>query len=172
MNIVRILGTTVLLLSASCGSGDEGGGASGDPQLPTVTSEAALASWIAEAHYKNWKCEAAVHDARSPSPHGKNRICSNDIASAHGNGEYPVGAASVKELYDQSGANVSGYSVAVKVAAGGGEAWHWYEAVGSRVLANGRGSEGPPKTVCVGCHAGAGIDAEHSGHDLVYTQVR
>ena len=30
----------------------------------------------------------------------------------------------------------------------------------------------PPKDVCVSCHARAGSDEAHSGHDFVYTQVR
>lgn len=31
---------------------------------------------------------------------------------------------------------------------------------------------GPAEDICVGCHMGAGMDADHPGHDFVYTQVK
>ena len=31
---------------------------------------------------------------------------------------------------------------------------------------------GPAADICVGCHMATGIDADHSGHDYVYTQVK
>ncbi len=39
------------------------------------------------------------------------------------------------------------------------------------IVADGLGSSGPAMMICVGCHAAAGIDAMHPGHDYVYTQV-
>lgn len=174
------------LMSASCGDSEGGGGAGAgaagggaggepslepDPQTPPQ-SAAAVASWIAEGHYQGWHCEPESHEARPPSPHGVNRVCSNDLASAHGSGEYPVGAASVKELFDDEGTNVVGHAVSLHVSAGpSGATWYWYEQLTSGVVADGLGDEGTPRTVCVGCHQGAGSDAAHSGHDLVYTQV-
>jgi hypothetical protein len=123
--------------------------------------------------YKQWKCEPEAHDGRSPSPHGKNRVCSNARLSAAGAGEYPVDAASVKELFAADGVTVSGYGVARHVKSGStGDTWYWYERTASGVVADGTGEAGSPKTVCVACHAGAGSDAMHSGHDFVYTQVQ
>ena len=45
-------------------------------------------------------------------------------------------------------------------------------SLGWGVVADGLGTSGPPQSICVGCHAGAGSDSAHSGHDLVYTQVK
>jgi hypothetical protein len=113
------------------------------------------------------------------SPHGKNRVCSNDLAagfSGKAGDERPLGTASVKELYDDD-SQLAGYSVAVKVGAqsSGGAAWYWYERVPtSGVVANGLGDSGTPKSVCVGCHGGAGSDSKHSvtgSSDFVYLQV-
>ena len=144
----------------------------GDTQTPATGDDATISAWLAKGEYKAWTCEPAVHDARSPSPHGKNRICSNTLSSKHAAGEFPVGAANVKEIYDEAGQKVVGFAIARKVAAGAGDAWYWYEKTGTSVVANGLGVEGAPMAVCVGCHKGAGSDAKHSGHDLVYTQVK
>ncbi len=152
-----------------------------EAQTPPEGHEA-LTAWIAAGHYLDWACEPASHEARSPSPHGYNRICSNDLMSAHGDGEYPVGAAAVKELYDDGGATIVGYAVERHVAAGtsGGD-WYWYEVVPltsgaphdeNGVVADGYGDSGPAQAICVSCHSAAGADADHPGHDFVYTQVR
>lgn len=156
-------------------------GASDDDQIPP-SGAAAVEAWLSEGAYLDWTCEPAVHDARSPSPHGKNRICSNDVLSAHGTGTYPVDAAAVKELYDEAGTSIIGYAVAKKTTTGTtGAAWYWYERVpldhpaphdAAGVVADAIGSSGPALTICVGCHMATGIDAQHSGHDFVYTQVK
>lgn len=144
----------------------------GDVQTPATGPAADIDAWIAKGDYKTWHCETAAHTARSPSPHGGNRICSNDLLSAHTTGEYPVGAASVKELYDAANTTIVGYAMARKMSAGGGDSWYWYE-VNSGVVANGLGKTGTPAgNICVGCHSATGKDAMHSGHDLVYTQVK
>ncbi len=157
----------------------------GTAQLPATGKYADIDAWLAKGDYKSWHCEAAPHDARSPSPHGKNRICSNDASSTHGTGEYPVGAANVKELYDEAGTSIIGYAIETHVSAGAtGASWYWYErnpAVkapakdGSEgLVANGLGvnAKTPEVDVCVGCHGGAGSDAAHFGHDLVYSQIK
>lgn len=145
----------------------------GDAQTPPTGTDAEVSAWLAKGEYKSWTCEPSPHDARSPSPHGKNRICSNTTLSTHGAGEFPVGAAGVKELYDAAGTKIVGLAMYRKVAAGGGEAWYWFEKTDADgLIANGPGSSGVAKTVCVGCHSGAGSDAMHSGHDQVYTQVK
>lgn len=173
-----LIGLALLPGCADDGSGDTAGG---EDQVPPVTGKADMRAWIAEGHYKNWNCESAPHDPIAISPHGKQRICTNDILSGHGDGEYPVDTAAVKELYDAAGANVVGYAVYRHVKAGaGGETWYWFEEVpadspaphdADGIVADGLGSSGPAKDICVGCHAAAGIDAAHPGHDYVYTQV-
>jgi hypothetical protein len=140
-------------------------------QLPPTGSAAVIDTWLAAGYYKTWACEAAPHTARPPSGHSPNRVCSNSKASAHQTGEYPVGAASVKELYDDSRTRIVGYAVATKVATGGGEIWYWYERLDANgVIANGLGTSGVPKTVCTRCHNRAGTST--FGHDMVFTQVR
>lgn len=137
----------------------------GDIDTPPTGTEAAITAWIAKGDYKTgaWKCEAAPHAGRSPSPHGQNRICSNGKLSAHGAGEFPVGSAQVKEIYENGA--ITGYATQIKLKAGGGEAWYWYEKLGANVVAN-----GPGVALCTGCHSRAGTGT--TGHDFVFTQVK
>ncbi|MBA3503990.1 MAG: hypothetical protein M4D80_38900 [Myxococcota bacterium] len=130
----------------------------GDPQLPPQ-GHALLKTWLAERHYESWRCEDAPHPARPPGAHGTNRICNNGVLSASANGTYPVGAASVKELY-QSG-RITGFAVGLKLADGdAASSWYWYEAYGDSVIA-----DGANRGICVNCHAGA-------PRDYVFTHVR
>ena len=69
-------------------------------------------------------------------------------------GSYPVGAASVKELY-RDGA-IIGFAVGRKTDAG----WYWYESIGTSVVADSVGAG-----LCAGCHADA-------PRDHVFVQVR
>ena len=193
MKFLLSLGVTAAVL-VGCGNGATGGsggggggggngGGTADPQNPPTSSAAAVEQWIASGVYKSWACEPASHDNRSPSPHGKNRICSNaKLSGAPDAGQYPVDSASVKELFDTAGTAVVGYAVYRHVSAGTtGDTWYWYERVplasaaphdDAGVVANGVGGTGPAKDICVGCHQGAGSDVNHSGHDFVYTQVK
>jgi hypothetical protein len=155
-----------------------GGGSGGDPQNPPM-NRVDVEAWLAIGLYKQWKCEPAVHDARAPSVHGKNRICSNAVLSAAGAGPYPANAASVKELYDDAGSTITGYAVQRHTStATTGASWYWYERVPANsmaphdangVVADGLGTSGPALVICVGCHSAAG--PAHSGHDMVFTQV-
>jgi len=155
-------------------------GSAGDAQTPP-TDYADIENWLSAGSYKSWHCEPSAHAARTPSVHGQNRICSNTLLSGAGPGEYPVGSSSVKELYDSAGLNVTGYAVSLHTTAGKtGDTWYWYERVGASspvphdsfgLVANGSGGAGLPLTICVACHSAAGSDANHSGHDFVYTQV-
>ena len=166
----------LLLLSFSFVAGCRDVGSVGDldagagtAQLPPTGSDA-LAVWLEGGAYRDWHCEAAPHPAREPSPHGTDRVCSNDALSAHGDGPYPVGAANVKELFDDRGA-LAGHAVYRRVLdGGGGESWYWFERAGGVLYADGLGGGGAPRSSCVGCHQGAG--PSRFGHDLVYTQVR
>jgi hypothetical protein len=170
----------LLLAAAGCsGNEDIGTGAvpgtgPGDAQTPP-TGGAKVEAWLAGGAYKSWHCEPAPHAARPVSGHAANRICSNDLLSAHGDGEYPVGAAAVKELYEQyedGSTRITGYAVYLHVKPGGGGTYYWYERAGDGVFADGLGVSGSPKDTCVACHQAAGTDATRPGHDLVYTQVR
>lgn len=170
---------------AACSDDDSGMESRQTPPQGASQVEA----WLAQGTYKSWHCEAAVHEARSPSPHGFNRICSNAVISenADGRGAWPKGAAAVKELYTSLDATTpAGYSVYVKTAddSAGGANWYWYErlppADAARfglpaVAADGTGDSGNAKSICVGCHAAAGTDAAHTpsvgGRDQVYTPV-
>lgn len=158
-------------LFAGCHAPGTLGNEAGNLQVPPTTSAADVGAWLKMGAYTTWHCEPAAHPARSPSPHGTNRICSNDALSGAGLGEYPVDSAAVKEILD--GTTVVGYAVYRHVRAGaGGDSWFWYEQQGGSVGAIGLGDKGTPHDVCVGCHGKAGSDAQHPGHDFVYTQVR
>lgn len=145
-----------------------------DKQNPPTSGRVDIEAWLAKGFYKDWHCETAVHDARSPSPHGKNRICSNDKVSATASGNYPVDSAGVKELYDSAGTKIVGIAVYRKVKDGtGGDSWYWYERVpldsmaphdANGTVADGVGSSGPAQSICVSCHQSA-------SRDFVFTRV-
>jgi hypothetical protein len=160
----------------------------GGQQIPPMGS-ANVEAWLAGGAYKSWHSEAAIHEARSPSPHGFNRIYSNDVVhgAATGTASWPAGAAAVKELYaSATDTTPVGYAVYSKTQAdsAGGANWYWYERVpltstvphdANGVVADGLGSSGTPLTICVGCHGAAGSDTAHTpspgGRDQVYTPV-
>jgi hypothetical protein len=181
-SLTLIVGVGALAgLAAGCGSNAK----------PSVLPQGATAveAWLASGAYKQWHCEMSAHDARSPSPHGFNRICSNDLVSsnAKGTGAWPQGAAAVKELLASATSTTPvGYAFYTKTAAdsAGGANWYWYERVpldspaphdANGVVADGMGSSGPAQTICVGCHGGAGSDAAHTpssgSRDQIYTPV-
>jgi hypothetical protein len=97
-----------------------------NPQTPPTNGHD-VETWLQAGSYKSWHCEAAPHPARSPSPHGMNRICSNDLTSSFsGTGERPQGTAAVKELYDDAAMNVVGYAVYLKTQATSAQGGNWY----------------------------------------------
>jgi hypothetical protein len=145
-----------------------------DSQNPPVTAgpleqtppegRAALDAWLAAGHYRSWACEPTIQNARPGGAHGRNRICSNALASGHGQGPYPVGAAAVKELYG-AGDQPVGHAVAHKRTAGTrGSDWYWYERTGSTIYADGVGTP-----LCTGCHS---LAQQRGGNDFVYLQIR
>lgn len=176
-----------VLCLAACSDDDMADGSESSQTPPQGAAQ--VEAWLKTGAYKDWQCEAAVHEARSPSPHGFNRICSNDLISANatGQGAWPKGAAAVKELYTSLDASApAGYSVYLKTAddSAGGANWYWYERLPPadatrlglpEVVADGMGDSGNAKSICVGCHVAAGTDAAHTpsagGRDQVYTPV-
>jgi len=185
-------------VAAACSGGDNGSpmmssselgapnpdGQPGDAQTPPTTSGADVEAWLKKGQYESWTCETVEHPQLKVSPHGTNRVCANDLAVGFkGDGERPVGTAAVKELYDDD-AKLVGYAVSVKIEAksAGGDNWYWYERVPTAsaaphnadgVVADGLGSDGAAKSICVGCHAGAAVDEKHTvmtSGDFVYLQ--
>jgi hypothetical protein len=127
------------------------------PQTPPM-GQAAIEPWLAERPYQNWACETQIYPVRLNGAHGRHRICTNQLLKDSTSGAYPVGAASVKELFD-SGDKENGWAVGLKVKAGAGhDTWYWYERTGRlatlRPVADGVGAVncGP------GCHAQAPRD--------------
>lgn len=178
-SVALSLTLALLTMGAGCSDDDSGGGA-GDAQTPPTSGDA-VEDWLAAGMYKSWRAEPAVHAARAPSPHGFNRIFVNDAmaAAATATGAWPKGAASVKELYaSASDTTPMGYAVSLKLEgdSGGGANWYWYERISNQVVADGTGGSGPAKSICVGCHTAAGVDAEHTpspgARDQVYTPVQ
>lgn len=167
--------TTTTTTATSTGSGM----LTTDPETPPQGGVAVMKTWLATGAYKMWHCEATEHASKDPSPHGVNRICSNDkLAGAGASGNFPVGAAGVKELWDKAGGTIIGYAVYVKteVDSAGGVNWYWYEdnptlAPPPAVVADGFGTSGNPKDVCVACHVKAGSGFAATARDFVFTQV-
>ncbi len=189
MNVKNVLRAAVvsafLVPLVGCPDGGpaegEGEGADAEAETPPEGHDAVQA-WLAEGHYLDWACEPAVHDARAPSPHGRNRVCSNAaLAGAATDAPYPIGAAGVKELIDDADA-IIGFAVYRKAEADpatpDGTNWYWYENVPpgtdlptpdpvlpNGVVADSRGSAGGNAlTVCISCHTDA-------PNDYVFTHV-
>jgi hypothetical protein len=191
MHFFRYFLPFVLSISAlsACGSSDSSTASksAGDAQTPPTTNGADVETWLKAGSYKTWSCETVSHPQLKVSPHGQNRICSNDlIASFTGTGERPKGSAAVKELLDDSDA-VVGYAVSVKLAAtsDSGNNWYWYERIptastaaphdSAGVVADGAGTAQTAGTqLCVGCHSAAGMDDTHTvtkSADFVYDVI-
>jgi hypothetical protein len=127
------------------------------PQTPP-RGQAALEPWLAEGHYRSWTCEPQIHPPRLNGAHGRHRICSNQRLLDSASGPYPVGAASVKELYEAPD-KPNGFAVGLKITAGpGNDTWYWYERTGRlatlRPVADGVGTRACGEA----CHAMAPRD--------------
>ena len=149
--------------------GKEAGGTittDGDAQTPPTGDAAAITAWLQRGDYKAWACEPAKQAARGSSPHGENRVCSNTLLSATTAAEYPVGAAGVKEIFENGSATPTGYAIYRKMESGkGGAGWYWIAVSGTEVEVNSLGTSGVAKDVCVGCH-------DKAPKDQVFVQVK
>jgi hypothetical protein len=193
---MRRWGRALALMLASTGCGDDAGGSGSGGEAPTTSAaassgaggdaqtpprgEAEVEAWLAAGSYTSWRCESDVHAARSPSPHGFNRVCSNDLIASNASGDapWPAGAAAVKELHGSADSTEpTGYAVYLKLAedSAEGAGWYWYERIGTSVVADGTGDAGSARSICVGCHSGAGSDTAHTpspgARDHVYTPI-
>jgi hypothetical protein len=129
------------------------GDPTGDPELPP-RGEADIEPWLRAGHYLMWRCEPVPVNVRLGSPHRpQTRTCSNQLARSPGAGELPIGAASVKEMYDDRGA-IMGYGVSRKVETGGADGWYWYERLRNR----NPNADGMGDGSCPGCHVDATRD--------------
>ncbi|MDP3231959.1 MAG: hypothetical protein Q8S33_00530 [Myxococcales bacterium] len=141
----------------------------GDAQTPPMNTDPVISAWLAGGAYKAWKCEPAGHAPVGNSPHGRNRICNNTALSSTASGDYPVGAASVKELLVADGGTaIVGYAIGLKTVAGPstGASWYWYLKGGDgMVKINGKGKAANDDG-CSSCHKSAA-----PGRDFVFTQV-
>ncbi len=191
MKTLMTVSTSLFVVTALVACGGNSTPQPGDDQTPP-TERVAVESWLADgaANYKTWAVEPAIHASRDPSPHGFNRIFSNQLIADNvtATTPWPKGAAAVKELYASATATTPiGFAVYLKLAddSAGGSNWYWYERVpldseaphdANGVVADGNGTGGPAKAICVGCHTGAGSDGPHTpsvgGRDQVYTPVR
>lgn len=125
------------------------------PEGSVPINGAALLPWLQARSYAMFPRETKVH--ASSGPHGgsvRTYITpSLDASLAAKAVEHPEGSAMVKELY--TGAEVSGWAVAVKTAStsAAGDNWYWYEIFGTtsatKPVADGKGLPG-----CKGCHSG------------------
>lgn len=158
------------------GEGEGAGEGEGEPDDPDVppTETAALEAWIGTGRYLGWECEEAAHAPREPSPHPSNRICSNPLLSSSAPGALPVGAASVKEIYNDAGDELLLYAVSVKVGAGGATdpgSMYWYEGdtVAAPVVSARGDAGGIAQNVCFDCHSHA---PEVAGREQFFTIVQ
>ncbi len=154
--MTRTVHLVFLLALGSCADEPTSfGDVTNDPELPP-RGEGDIDGWIDEGHYLAWRCEPQPVDNRFGSPHRpQTRTCNNAvIASAALTGELPVGAASVKEMYDDTG-QIKGFGVSRKIATGGAAGWYWYEKLNGAVHADGTGA---PAGSCSGCHMNATRD--------------
>jgi hypothetical protein len=163
-----------------------GDAAAGNAETPP-TYGPDVEAWLATGAYKKWHCEPAVHTARNPSPHGFDRVCSNDLVNPTATdpdaGPWPTGAAEVKELYValENDGGPAGYAVTLKtapdVASDAGANWYWYERqIDQSIEADGLGTpNSQANTICVTCHAAAGSQPSYTpspgSRDFIYTPV-
>jgi hypothetical protein len=156
----------ILVLLAGCNGGAAApdAGVPADAVIAAGTLElppqgrAALEAWLAAGHYKSWTCEMGISNKRLNGAHGRHRICSNRLLIDSTDGAYPVGAASVKEMY-ASDDRPNGYAVGLKVAPGlGEESWYWYERTGTSPTSS-PVADGVGVKICgMECHAMAPRD--------------
>lgn len=157
MRLHLLLGLALVLVG--CSSEGSPAGPGGGKELPTGSDlpadPADFGAFLAAERYNDWDCEPELHPSQEPSPHGMNRICQNDIASAalDGEGNWPVGTAFVKEQFNAAG-ELGAISVSVRESdAEGSAGWRFYREANGAVTNNNTG-----QFFCTNCHDGADRD--------------
>jgi hypothetical protein len=144
----------VLASLAACqGSEPSAPDAAPDPGTPDrpPRGQALLEPWLAQGFYKAWKCESMIFNPRLTGNHGRHRICANDLLVGSTAGTYPVGASSVKELFDAND-QPNGWAVGLKIeAAEGPQTWYWYERRGTNPMGTPK-ADGTAPPDCAVCH--------------------
>jgi hypothetical protein len=136
----------MLVLLAGCGTEPvDYGDVEDDPELPP-RGMASIERWLDAGHHRSWRCEVIARPAMPGSPHASARVCSNAALSAATGSALPVGAVSVKEMYDPS-AKLLGHAISRKMGDGD---WYWYEFHSSRLFVDGHNTGS-----CPDCHGGA-----------------
>lgn len=168
---------SLVLMATACEApaGEGEGEGEGELDIPPTGAEA-VGDWLATGRYLEWDCEADVHAPRAPSPHPRNRICSNPLLASSLPGEgIPVGAASVKEIYNEGDDDtIVAWAIGVKVADGDETdpaSMYWFEGDGvNEAAADGLGdSGGIAQNVCYDCHSHG---PEAGGQEQFFTIVR
>jgi hypothetical protein len=158
---------SLLALLGACASPPSADPALAPVDRVPVDDSQAVSDWVAGRAYLAWDCQMVVHEPPPPSVHGRARVCANGPAAGHTAGEFPVGAAHVKELYAADD-TLLGVTLAVHTRPGDrGDAWFWFEQGPTGITAD--GWFGDAVAPCISCHEAAGSDADHPGHDFVYT---
>jgi hypothetical protein len=142
------------------------------PAAPAIPADrAALFAYLRAGGYRSLPAEPANHPSRGP--HSRKGMPVRVFVTpalrdslAAGAAEHPIGAATVKEMYERDGTTLRGWAVMVKVAAAGGDdgrGWYWYENLGTGAddgadpIAAATGVE-----LCADCHG--------SGDDFILTR--
>lgn len=154
-----------LPLLLACGGSDSGADPNatmipvGNAGTMIAATKEGINAFLATNEHRAWIKEPAPHE--SSGPHGMVQSFFNDkYRAARQSGTYPmpVGATSVKELFD--GTTLDGWAVGIKTKAGdGADTWTWYESFVSDL------PEvkyfGVANPTCEGCHVG-GADKDRS----------
>ena len=154
--------------------------------LPPQEDPPALHAYLSSRSYGDW---AAIPEPQmAVGPHGEfDRVFVNPTLeaamAAGGEGEFPVGSATVNEIYDMN-CQLRGWAVAVKIGQNGrppnnntftDAGWYWYETLNltdpTRFVASGKRSEQTARA-CFDCHDGwdDGPDRVSVNRDYLWTR--
>ena len=126
----------------------------GEVPIAVPTTDGELSQFLHAGSYRSFPGEPAVHPSTGPHGGGVRTYLNPSLQASlvGGSAQHPVGAAAVKELYDDDA--LIGWAVLVKVQEDGPEdqRYYWFEELNNKVVISGR-----DKSVCTNCHSG-GVD--------------
>lgn len=136
--------------------GGDGGGYEGDPEV-APEDPAQFQAWLETRGYRAWAQESAPHPSRGPHPRLVKAYVNPALEASlqAGNEHHPAGAVAVKEVYDEDGEKVTGWSMSAKLAETSGEvpdpeAYYWFDVLDDEVRIDEQGT-----TFCYDCHSAA-----------------